>query len=118
VNLGQVLGCLLVAVALAAGQILFKAAAMAMPKIRGLGDIAVAAQLPVLWLAFIVYGSATLFWIYMLQTVPLSRAYLFAALAFLIVPVCGILFFGERASLGLLIGGVLILAGLLVIAQS
>lgn len=117
-NLAQVAGCLLVAFALAAGQILFKVAAMAMPPIRGFRDVALAAQIPVLWLALIVYGSATLFWIYMLQTVPLSRAYLFAALAFLIVPVCGILFFGERFSMGLVIGGALITIGLVVIAQS
>lgn len=115
---GQIGGCLAFAVLLAAGQILFKSAALSMPAIRNFADLATTIQIPVLWLAVLLYGGATLLWIYLLQTVPLSRAYPFAALGFVLVPAAGVFIFGEKVSLGYVVGAVLIASGLLITTRA
>ena len=50
-----------------------------------------------------------------LQQVPLSRAYAFTALSFVIVPVASIVLFGEPATARLGFGLVLVIAGLVLI---
>ena len=114
----QIGTCLAFAFLLAAGQVMFKSAALAMPPIRGLAQLAGALQLPVLWLALILYGSATILWIIILQTVPLSRAYPFAAMGFVLVPAAGVLFFGERLNQGFVIGLIFIVLGLVFLARA
>lgn len=63
--------------------------------------------------AFSIYILATLLWVNVLKTVPLSRAYMFMSLSFVLVPVAGILLFGEQISLPYIIGSVLVVVGLL-----
>jgi drug/metabolite transporter (DMT)-like permease len=103
---------------LAAGQILFKSAALSMPALDSLARATNVLQVPVLWLAVLLYGAATLLWIYLLQTVPLSRAYPFAALGFVLVPAAGVFLFGEKVSVGYLLGAALIVSGLLLTARA
>jgi len=87
-----------------------------MPPIRSVSDFGGALQIPSLWAALGLYGAATLLWIYLLQTIPLSRAYPFAALGFVLVPAAGVLLFGERIS-GMYVGGaVFVVTGLLLIS--
>jgi drug/metabolite transporter (DMT)-like permease len=115
---GQIAGCVSFAVLLAVGQILFKSAALSSPAIRNVSDLGTTLQIPVLWLAVFLYAGATLLWIYLLKTVPLSRAYPFAALGFVIVPIAGIVLFGEKVSLGYVAGAALIVSGVLIIARA
>ena len=114
----QVGSCLGFALLLAAGQILFKSAALSLPTIRTFSDLTSTLQIPVLWLAFLLYGAATLLWIYLLQTVPLSRAYPFAALGFVLVPAAGVLLFNEKVGLSYVGGAALIVSGLLITARA
>ena len=51
-----------------------------------------------MWVAVALYAAATLLWVRILTTVPLSRAYPFVALAFVLVPAAGYLFFHEAIS--------------------
>ena len=60
-----------------------------------------------------LYGGATLLWIYVLKTVPLSYAYSFMALTFVIVPVLAYLWLGEPLSAKYVVGMGLVIAGLL-----
>jgi multidrug transporter EmrE-like cation transporter len=117
-TIGQIGGCLSFAVLLAAGQILFKSAAISMPAIRGISDLGTAIGIPVLWLAILLYGAATLLWIFLLQTIPLSRAYPFAAIGFVLVPLAGIIVFGEKVTVAFVVGAALIVSGLLVMARA
>ena len=117
-TVGQVAGLIGFALMLAAGQILFKTAALAAPAMTSLRGGLGLLLLPSFWAALMLYGAATLLWIYLLQTIPLSRAYPFAALGFVIVPVAGILLFGERVTTGYAIGALLVIAGVLTISRA
>lgn len=72
---------------------------------------------PLFILALIIYGSATLLWLYVLKTVPLIYAYSFMALTFVLVPLLASIWLGEAVTLKYAIGVVLIMAGLLIIQQ-
>jgi len=96
---------------IAIGQILFKQAARTLDPGNGL--IAMATNG---WLltAFVLYGGATLLWIYVLRTTPLSFAYPLFALAFIIVPLLSAFVFGEPVRLSYFVGGALIVAGVFI----
>ncbi|MFN7179044.1 EamA family transporter [Hyphomonas sp.] len=96
---------------IAAGQVMFKltgeklAAYPAQP-------LQSAVFSPIFLGAMALYGGATLLWVYVLKTVPLSYAYSFMALTFVIVPVLAHLWFGEPLNAKYFAGMALILAGL------
>jgi len=96
---------------LSAGQILFKRAADTGPALSRLGNVARLFLNGYVWAAFALYGAATLFWIYLLQLVPLSRAYPFAALSFVLVPGFAWALLGETVGVRYLVGVALIVAG-------
>lgn len=76
-----------------------------------------ALTVPWLYLALCVYAMATVFWLYILQRVPLSLAYPFSALAMVIVPVIAIYLFGEKLSWSYWIGVFFIFTGIIIIAR-
>lgn len=94
---------------MSSGQMLFKIAA----------DSGQSRPLPAAlmngWLAaaLALYGGATLLWVYILRTTPLSVAYPFAALSFVIVPIGAWTFFGEVLSWRYAAGMLLIILGIL-----
>ena len=69
---------------------------------------------PLMIAALVLYGVATVLWVYVLRTVPLSAAYAVFALAFLIVPLLAHFVLDEPLSANVLIGGVIIVVGILV----
>jgi multidrug transporter EmrE-like cation transporter len=103
---------------LATGQILFKRAALQIGSTQGTGWILDIARLPTMWLAVVLYAAATLLWVRILTTVPLSRAYVFVALCFVIVPAAGYYLFDESISVRFAIGTLLIVAGVIVAARA
>ncbi len=58
----------------------------------------------------------TVLWVWILNFTPLSRAYVFVALAFAVTPLLGAVVFAEPISARLVIGIVLIFCGLLFVA--
>ncbi|TMJ30923.1 MAG: 4-amino-4-deoxy-L-arabinose-phospho-UDP flippase [Alphaproteobacteria bacterium] len=105
------------AAGMAAGQILFKLASLRLAADASLFERA--ASLLQNWLflaALAVYLALSVLWVWILSFTPLSRAYLFVALSFAIVPVAGTLLFAEPMSPRLMIGIGLILCGLLFVA--
>jgi drug/metabolite transporter (DMT)-like permease len=68
--------------------------------------------------ALALYAVATVFWVYLLHGLALSRAYPFIALAFAIVPLMGWLLLGEALGPRYWLGLGIMLAGLYVIASS
>jgi undecaprenyl phosphate-alpha-L-ara4N flippase subunit ArnE len=100
---------------IAAGQLLFQKSASDSPPLSTLAGMTSLMTNPVFILALVIYGVATLLWVAVLQQVPLSRAYPFNALSFILVPLAAIVFFGEAASVRLFIGLTLVVIGLIVV---
>ena len=99
---------------IAVGQLLFKTAA-AQWRIDGWSWATMEGFLsPVMLVALVVYGVATVLWIYVLRTVPLASAYTLFSLAFLIVPLLAYFVLGERLSANTLIGGAVIVVGVII----
>jgi drug/metabolite transporter (DMT)-like permease len=101
--------------AISIGQLFFKQAATSIHTVEKWQD-----WLLNVWLvaALVLYGVATLVWVWVLREAPLRLAYPFMGLAFLIVPILGWIFLGEPLHSTTLIGGALILVGVAVAAQS
>jgi drug/metabolite transporter (DMT)-like permease len=96
---------------LAAGQLMFKWVAGRVPPISGLAGLQPLALHPLFWAALALYGAATLLWVYLLQQIPLSRAYPFVALTFAIVPIGAAVLFGDKLTPRFLVGTAFILVG-------
>lgn len=97
---------------LATGNILFKLTANHTQTITDASGFLHLLYSPYFWGAGFLYFGATVLWIFILQQVPLSRAYPFAALGFVLVPFCSYFIFGESISLRLMAGTVFILIGI------
>ena len=99
---------------LSGGQMLFKQAALSLPAIDGVGALVALARNPWFWAAGTLYGVAVVLWVVILQKLPLSIAYPFVALSFVVVPMAAALFFHETLSMKTVLGALLILAGIYV----
>ena len=102
------------ALLIVAGQILFKYAAL-----RANLD-ALPWSLINIWLvlALGLYGIATMLWVWLMTFVPLTHAYPFAALGFVIVPLAGVYLFNEPLSWRYAVGAALIVTGIVIIATA
>jgi undecaprenyl phosphate-alpha-L-ara4N flippase subunit ArnE len=69
---------------------------------------------PLMIAALALYAVATVLWVFVLRTVPLSAAYMVFALAFLIVPVLAHFVLDEPLTPKVLIGGAVIVAGIFI----
>ena len=106
------------------GQILFKKTALSislsMSSNNSLGlveGLIKALSVPWLYMALCVYALATVFWLYLLQRIPLSIAYPFSAFAMVIVPIVAVLIFGERLTWSYWTGVLFIIIGIFIIAR-
>ena len=93
---------------IAVGQLLFKAAAGAIPSGAGATHWVFNGWL---WAALALYGVMTLLWVWILRHAPLHIAYPFMGLAFIIVPLLAWAMLGEPLTWQTIVGGGLILAG-------
>jgi drug/metabolite transporter (DMT)-like permease len=104
-------------VGMAGGQMLFKLAAVRSIPNRSLGERAVdLIQNGYFLAALFLYAGLSVLWVWILSVTPLSRAYPFVALAFVLTPLLGGIFFDEVISIRLLGGMALILCGLFLVA--
>ena len=99
---------------IAIGQLLFKSAA-GQWRVDGWTWTTVRGFLsPAMLSALFIYAAATLLWVFVLRTVPLSTAYALFSLAFLIVPVLAWMFLGEPLAVNTLVGGAVIVVGVII----
>ena len=104
-------------VLIAAGQVLFKLAASQW-RIDGWTFAAARSFLsPTMVVALAIYAFATLLWVYVLRSAPLSLAYPLFSLAFIVTPVLAHVALGEPLSWRTFAGGALIVVGVLVSAS-
>lgn len=99
---------------IATGQILFKLAAVKIPHDLILRNWLSFMFSPIFLSSLALYGIATILWIYTLKKVPLSIAYPFMALAFIIVPMLSYFILNEKISTNSIIGTVFIIIGLII----
>lgn len=101
----------LYAIGMSLGQALFKLAADRASSAAGGEFWSSLFSTGYFYVTIALYAVLTLVWFWVLARVPLSRAYPFVALAFVLTPVFAALFFGESidlwyvASLALILGG-------------
>ena len=102
---------------MAGGQVLFKTAAL-----KGVTDGPMVERLFSMMFnrffaaAVLLYAALTVLWVWILNFTPLSRAYVFVALAFAVTPLLGSFVFAEPISVRLVIGIGLVFCGLLFVA--
>ncbi len=106
-NVLILLGCVL---GVAAGQLLFKMAA-GIP--RPDGEAWRLFLSPPLIAGLAVYGLATIVWVWQLRSVPLTRAFPFMALGFVVTPLAASFLFQEATSPRYWLGALLICAGII-----
>ena len=98
---------------MATGQILFKKSALAIGEgqlIPGIFNV---------WSfwAVAIYVAATVLWIAILRTTPLSTAYPFVALGFVVVPIASRYLFNEQLTTLYLVGAALIICGIVLTSR-
>ena len=105
------------AAAMTGGQLLFKVAALRAAATASPGERLFAMLANGFFLAAVLlYGALAVLWVWILSFTPLSRAYIFVALAFAATPLLGAIVFLEPISPRLVTGIGLIVCGLLLVA--
>jgi drug/metabolite transporter (DMT)-like permease len=105
------------AAAITGGQLLFKVAALRAAVAASPGERLLAMLANRFFLAAVLlYAALAVLWVWILSFTPLSRAYVFVALAFAATPLLGAVVFLEPISPRLVIGIGLIVCGLLMVA--
>lgn len=98
---------------LSAGQILFKVASVKLD-LSYKGLVTGLLFNPILILAVAIYTVATVFWLFILKSMPLNVAYPLTALGFFIVPLLSFLFLGEELRWTSFVGAGIIMLGVYV----
>jgi multidrug transporter EmrE-like cation transporter len=106
------------ALLLSVGQILFKFVSQSSAPLTSLQNILLLATNLWFYGALFFYGISTLLWIYILQKTPLSLAYPFVAIGFIVVPIASHFIFYETLRPQYFIGVALIVIGIIVISQT
>ena len=121
----QIVQLILFALIMSTGQFLFKKTAISLSAMNDsypgffnfFDTIARLIQIPWFYIAIFLYAFATLFWLYILQRIPLSIAYPFTASTMIWVPLIANLFFHEKLTFSYWMGAILIIAGIAIIGS-
>ena len=105
----HILWALVTVVVISLGQLLFKFAGIEIQKAQTWLSLRVLFTVAA---AGVIYVAATLIWINLLRYVPLNKAYVFAALSFVLVPIASHFLFHEPLTLGHGVGTALVVAGI------
>ena len=117
-NLALVLVSVLAA---AGGQLMLKQGmqlATSKHKSAGTSLVLGAATSPWVWLGLAIFGISAIVWLVVLSRVPLSLAYPFNALGYLVILTASIVLLHERANLYTWAGTTLVVAGLVIVVLS
>ena len=103
---------------LAVGQLLFKMVGLRIAS-GGFQDLLHDQRGALLFaISLVLYGIATIAWIWALRQVPLSTAYMFMSLGFVLVPVMSHFVLGEVINMRIALGSAMIIAGIMVSATA
>lgn len=101
---------------LAFGQILFKEFSLRLGKSGGFLALGIQ-DYAIFALAGVLYAASSVIWVIALREIPLSRAYPFMALGYILVPLAALTLYGEQLSLRYFLGVSIIIVGLIVTAS-
>lgn len=104
------LAVLLTIIGLSVGQILFKYSANTLKTLEWKPLILIQ---PSFIAVFVIYTVTALIWVWALQELPLSRAYLCTSMGFILVPILAYFLFQEPLTVQFIIGTLLISTGVL-----
>lgn len=82
------------------------------------GELGLLAQSPMVYFGLALYGLGAGVWLFVLARAPLSLAYPFVGLGFILTMLAGVLAFQEELSAARLAGTLLIAAGCVLVARS
>ena len=71
-----------------------------------------------IWLGLGIYGAGTVLWLGVLSKIDVSQAYPFVGLGFLLTMAFGVFLLGEPLSMGRVAGTLMVLGGVLLVANS
>lgn len=120
----QIVYLTLYAAGMAVGQLLFKMTALklSLADAQSFSEISVRilkiALDPVFVSAIVLYMGLSVFWVWILSFIPITRAYPFGALAFVFTIMIGVVVFRENVTRTDVAGMILILAGVGFIARA
>lgn len=114
----QVVSILFVVASMMVGQILFKVSAQSLVVDEGFINLLLSFLTWQFVLALLFFASGTLLWVVLLKYVPLSLAYPFVALSFVILPVASHFLFGEPLTPRYFVGLIFFVTGLLLVATA
>lgn len=120
-TIGSVVLVLFSVIAAASGQLMLKhGMQLATARVRGSGGslVTAAATTPWVLLGLVVFAVSAVAWLAALSRVPLSLAYPFNALGYLVILTASILVLHERANLLTWAGTVLVVSGLVMVVLS
>lgn len=105
-------GVIAVPLVISIGQILFKRSSETLSGPDGpiWGLIAS----PHFWTALVMYGLATVAWVFVIRDMPIGRAYMFMALSYIYIPLLSLLFLSESITAPQIIGALIICVGIVV----
>jgi multidrug transporter EmrE-like cation transporter len=78
------------------GQILLKSGAQRLAALQPSGFLVAAATEVRILAGLAAWGASAMFWLLVLRVAPLSRAYVLTSLSYVIVPLAGVILFGEQ----------------------
>ena len=121
----QMIQLIIFALLMSTGQFLFKKTAISLSALSSpysgsyniFDTIFRLMQVPWFYIAIFLYAFATLFWLYILQRIPLSIAYPFTATTMIWVPLMANLFFEEKLTYSYWMGAILIISGIAIIGS-
>lgn len=115
-SVSKILQALLSVAGISTGQLLLKMAAMNLGNAEAIGFWLFGFRINIYLIGGVsVLGVSTLLWIWVLRGIPLSMAYPVMALAFIIVPLLSFFVLGETLSWKIMLGSLMIGAGLVTI---
>jgi len=114
----QIGSILFVVSSIVAGQLLFKVSAQHLVVEKGLTSFLLSLLTWQFCLALLFYASGTLLWVILLKHVPLSLAYPFVALSFVLLPAISYFLFGESLSLRYFVGLGFFMTGLYLVSTA
>lgn len=111
----EIILCLTVVLLVSLGQVMLRMVALDYQAVRAGGDLRYVLAFKAVS-ALAIYGIAMILWVYVLSRVSLATAFSFFGLCFLTVPLFAWVIVGDVVTWRTWLGGVLIIAGILVCA--
>lgn len=108
----------LTALFMSLGQLLFKLGAVDMNSNNLPGFVLQVFTSPAILAACLLYAITTVIWIWVLSHAPLSLAYPFTALSYIITPLLSYMIYSEKLNLQFILGSSLLMIGIIVCSLS